>query len=234
MADIVAKCAAEIGGSRAHNHPFLRELRASGFDRDCARSFAAQWFKAALAHKQSFPGLVYSSTLDEIRLQLIEILREEYGFGEKDQIHSVVLERFLRALGLEAKEVILMPAEPEINAFAKGIDGAWAHGEPVSGFGVHFALEYLAARMHQFFYVAVSTIPGIEQDDIEYFKLHNAVEIQHCSTAMDGIRVLATDPANADRLLNGVRRGIQLVDLLLDGLHRAYRKAGGSNAPSFV
>lgn len=96
---IVEKAIEQMSSSRAYRHPFLNELRSKAMDLEGAKRFAAQWYKAATAHKKAFPGLIYNTPDDRVRLQLIEILREEYGFGAEDRVHARILERVHRRAG---------------------------------------------------------------------------------------------------------------------------------------
>jgi pyrroloquinoline quinone (PQQ) biosynthesis protein C len=210
--------------SRAYNHPLLNELRGGPMDRDGAIRFATQWYKAATAHKRAFPGLIYNTPDDHVRLQLIEILREEYGFGEASRVHARILEKFVRALGLDVTRVASAVSNPEVEAFSREVDEAWSKGDPVKAFGVHFALEYLAANMHKAFFAGVQTL-GLDADDIEYFAIHSIAEDEHSRIAEDGMRYLDTLEANRDRLLAGVEAGTKFVEALLDGLARAYSGA---------
>ena len=222
--DVVGISTQRMRASAAYSHPFLDELRSTEMTRGAATRFAAQWYQAAIAHKKSFPGLIYNSPDDHVRLQLIEILREEYGFGHKDRIHSRILLKFLKALGLDMAAALATPPESGVDDFAKGVDVAWTQRDPVRAFGVHFALEFLAANMHGAFYAGVQTL-GLEPDDIEYFRIHSTAEIEHSRIAEAGMRYLASDPSNAEQLLVGVNEGADLVKTLLDGLEVAYHKS---------
>ena len=226
--NVVTTAIEEIRRSRGYNHPFLVQLHSAPMIYAAAVEFAAQWYKAASAHKKSFPGLIYNTPDDRIRLQLIEILREEYGYGDEDRIHSKILQKFLRALNLQTEFVFSMPTEPEIAAFACELDEAWLYGEPIKGFGIHFALEYLAANMQSAFFVGVQTL-GLYPEDIEYFQLHNVAEPEHAKLAADGMVYLATNQQTRAQLLDGVRDGARLITLLLDGLHHAYQRAIASS-----
>src|SRR5437773_644497 len=87
------------------HHRFLTEFERQELGRDELKKFAIQWYKTARAHKQAFPTLIYNTRDDEIRFDLIDILNEEYGDGNRELIHARLLMRFLNALGLSERDV---------------------------------------------------------------------------------------------------------------------------------
>lgn len=221
MLAILTEAENTIATSRAYAHPFLAELRSVTADREAARRFAVQWYKAATAHKKSFPGLVYNVQNDEIRLSLIDILNEEYGFGELDQVHARVLWRFLEALGISLEDVEAEAAEEGVAYFSRHVDEAWLNSDPDFAYGVHYALEFLAANMHKAFYANVARL-GLPEEAIAYFRIHSVAEVEHAEKARRGLSLLGTDGETQERVAAGMALGTELVEKLLDGLAAAY------------
>jgi pyrroloquinoline quinone (PQQ) biosynthesis protein C len=219
---VVAATIEYMRASKAYSHTFLSQLRSSPMNRRGAEGFAVQWYKAATAHKKAFPGLIYNMPDDRVRLQLIEILREEYGYGEETRVHANILRKFVLGLGLSVEAILSMPSVPGVSAFSHDVDEIWTRGDPIKAFGVHFALEFLAANMHKAFYAGVQTL-GLGPDDIEYFQIHSVAEDQHSELAAEGMCYLAMNEANRECLREGVELGSQFVEMLLDGLYEAYR-----------
>lgn len=122
---------------------------------------------------------------------------------------------------MEASSIGGVPTEREVVEFSREVDNAWARGEPVRAFGVHFALEFLAANMHKAFFSGVQTLE-VGPDDIEYFRIHSTAEDEHSRLAEEGMHYLAREESNAARLSDGVQVGTKLVETLLNGLQRAY------------
>lgn len=210
-----------MASSRAYTHPLLHQMRTDAPDVESAKRFAVQWYKAATAHKKAFPGLVYNIKHDEVRLGLIDILNEEYGYGELDMVHARVLRRFLEALGISDEEAEADETVAGVDYFSHHVDKAWLKSDPDFAYGVHYALEFLAANMHQAFYANVAQL-GLPEESIAYFKIHSTAEIEHAEKARQGLRLLATDSESEARLIAGMIHGTELVERLLDGLEIAY------------
>jgi pyrroloquinoline quinone (PQQ) biosynthesis protein C len=223
MLTIWAEATAEMAASRAYRHPLLDAMRSDLSTQDTARQFAVQWYKAATAHKKSFPGLVYNVKNDEVRLGLIDILYEEYGFGELDKVHARLLEGFLEALGLSAEDANAANSADGVAYFSHHVDECWLKADADFAYGVHYALEFLAANMHKAFYANVARL-GLSEEAICYFKLHSTVEEEHAEKAHKGLTILANNEQAIERLSAGMKRGTHLVEVLLDGLQQAYDK----------
>ena len=209
-----------MSNSRAYNHPLLDRLNQMPMAKNEAIRFGVQWYKAATAHKKSFPGLIYNTTNDAIRLQLIRILDEEYGYGEESEIHARLLERFLIGLGIDPARVPGISTNEKVEAFSSGVDNVWLKSDPIKAYGAHFALEYLAAKMHKSFFSSLQDV-GLSDTEIRYFQLHSTVEEEHSKIAEVGFTELAKDDASCHKLSEGVMEGVRLVALLLDGLEEA-------------
>ena len=221
MNDLISNVDDQMRASRAYQHPFLDQMCTKGMDRQTASRFAVQWFKAATAHKKSFPGLIYNSDNDDIRLGLINILDEEYGFGDPAEIHSRLLGSFLTALGIAPEQAHRAAATPGVTEFGRRVDEYWLGGAPKFAYGVHYALEFLAANMHKAFFSGVSRL-GLPDESVRYFRLHSTVEDEHAEKARAGLLLLASEGADARRVLeDGIRCGTELVGILLDGLEDA-------------
>jgi pyrroloquinoline quinone (PQQ) biosynthesis protein C len=222
IANLIPEAEAEMRSSRAYEHPLLEALRSVPVSPERAERFAVQWYKAATAHKKAFPGLIYNMEDDEVRLGLIDILDEEYGYGELDNVHARLLGRFVAALGLDQSAVDSAERTAGVERFATEVDELWLRADPRVAYGVHFALEYLAANMHKAFYAGVSRL-GLPDEAVIYFKLHSTVEEEHAAKAQTGLLKLAVDPQAEAELMDGIRKGTELVEALLDGLEEAYR-----------
>jgi pyrroloquinoline quinone (PQQ) biosynthesis protein C len=220
--EILRVAGSEMQASRAFRHPFLDQMRGESIDQNAAQRFAIQWYKAATAHKKSFPGLIYNMDDDEIRLGLIEILDEEYGYGEIGQVHARLLGNFVTAIGLDLAQVERAERTAGVDRFAREVDDLWLRAEPRVAYGVHFALEYLAANMHKAFYAGVSKL-ALPEDSIHYFRLHSTVEEEHAAKAETGLLKLAVNEEAEAALMEGIRKGTELVEALLDGLDEAYK-----------
>src|SRR4051812_8834531 len=103
--------------SRVCHHPFLQHMTSRNLSDAEVHRFGIQWYKAAAAHKKAFPGLIYNTTNDVVRFDLIKILGDEYGNGQLEQIHAFMLLRFLDSLGYSLSDIANIPTIPEIKQF---------------------------------------------------------------------------------------------------------------------
>jgi pyrroloquinoline quinone (PQQ) biosynthesis protein C len=205
---------------RVCQHQFLINMNSKTLSDDQVRRFGIQWYKAAAAHKKAFPGLIYNTTNDVVRFDLIHILRDEYGNGDVNSIHGFMLLRFLRSLGYSEADIAGYSTIPEVQEFSRLVDDIWLHEHPVKAFGVHYALEVLAAEMHQAFGRGLRTAETASTFDMEYFDYHGVAEIEHADISDRGLLVYDEQPQNRALLTDGLKQGKDLICLLWDGLDR--------------
>lgn len=207
--------------TKMHDHPvmhhrFLTEFEARYLSPDQMRRFAIQWYKTARAHKIAFPSLIYNIPDDDVRFELVIILLDEYGNGDRDKIHAKLLRNFLTRLGISDEEIENTPTLPAADQFSKEILGIWKDGNPVYAFGLHFALEYLAAGLHTHFSDGLAKYDFLSDSDREYFDYHKIAEQNHSDYSEYGIVYYSADPANHSLLEAGVDKGIELLGYLWD------------------
>src|SRR5580692_4071383 len=199
-------------------HHFLRNMNSKVLSADQVQRFGIQWYKAATAHKKAFPGLIYNTIDDVVRFDLIHILRDEYGNGNLHSIHASMLLRFLKSLGYSQADIASFPTIAEIQKFSERVDNIWLRQHPVKAFGVHYALEVLAAEMHQSFGRGLRTAADSASFDMEYFDYHGVAEIEHADVSDRGLLIYGNEPKNELLLTEGMCLGKELICLLWDGL----------------
>src|SRR5437870_221653 len=86
--ECLAAAKTRMDRSSTINHRFLARFRDETLSRDQLRTFAVLWYKTAREHKLAFPALIWNLPDDDVRFDLIDILREEYGNGDRDMIHA--------------------------------------------------------------------------------------------------------------------------------------------------
>jgi pyrroloquinoline quinone (PQQ) biosynthesis protein C len=205
-------------------HPFLDRFR-SGPDRTQMSRFAVQWHITAKLHKDAFPAVILNTPDEETRFDLIEILREEYGSGDREKIHTKSLRRFLISLGVDPHQIADGGAIPEVKHFGDTVLSVWRDASPARAFGLHFALETIASLVHDAFAegIMASQIPL----DNEYFEMHRTAEQGHADVSIGGFLRYALTLEDRTQLLRGVEDARELLRSLLDGL-MAYVFSGDS------
>jgi hypothetical protein len=170
-----------------------------------------QWYKTASAHRRAFPGLIGNIKDDEIRFELIDILYEEYGNGDRTRIHGKLLERLLGALELTLDDVSQEAALPAVSRFDAAISDIWVNGEHPFAFGLHFGLEYLASSQQAYCARRMRKYRFLSGHDREYFDLHAEAEIRHVAYSESGFLRYAARPRDRNKLIEGIREANRLL-----------------------
>jgi len=215
----LASIKSSMDPSRAKQHLFLLRFETGRLERDQLIRFALAWYHTARRHKEAFPVVVWNTLDDDVRFDLIEILREEYGNGNRENIHARMLLRFLRALGIGDSDIRNAVLPAEIERFGREVLRIWKDSPPARAFGLHFALEYLAAALHKHFAVGLEKYEFLKTADREYFDYHRVAEEQHADHSEAGYLYYAADPQQRDLLDSGVRDGMSLLESLWDAFN---------------
>lgn len=199
-------------------HPFLLRFGAGELTCEQMRRFAVQWYLTAKLHKDAFPAIVLNTNDEDIRFDLIEILREEYGSGDREKIHGRMLGRFVESLGLDVSDISESDAIPGVKHFGDEVLRIWRDDPPARAFGVHFALETIAALFHGAFAdgVAASRLTS----ETEYFDVHRTAEEGHADISVDGFLKYSGADESRRQLLDGIDAAREILSPLLDDLDR--------------
>jgi len=214
--EFLASTKKTMEASRAMRHPFLQQFRDAQLPLEALRTFGILWYKTARYHKQAFPALIWNIPDDNVRFDLIDILREEYGNGDRTMIHASMLQRFLTALGVSEADVEATPTPAGIQAFGARVLEIWRGAPPAYAFGLHFALEYLAASLHTYFADGLEKYPFLSIGDRQYFEFHRAAEPMHADLSEAGFLHYAISEENRAALTTSVEEGITLLNHLWD------------------
>jgi len=214
--ELLERCKSEMDQSGVMHHRFLTRFEERMLSREELSAFMIQWYKTATAHRRAFPGLIGNIKDDEIRFELIEILYEEYGNGDRTRIHGKLLARLLRALDLTLDHVVAVKALPAVSQFNVAISDIWFNGEHSFAFGLHFGLEYLASSQQAYCARGMRKYRFLSEEDREYFDLHAEAEIRHVAYSENGFLHYAEDEEQREKLVAGVREAIALLRALWD------------------
>lgn len=214
--DFVESMKLRMSDSRVMHHPFLTLFESQFLNEVQLRRFAVQWYKTARKHKEAFPALVYNVKDDDVRFDLIEILNEEYGSGDRKKIHARLLQQFLRSLGISEEDVESRPTLPAVQWFGEEVLRIWRDCDDIYAFGLHFALEYLASSLHTHFANGLSKYATLTESDKEYFNFHKIAEKQHSDFSERGMLFYAKTHESRLVLQSGVDKGLELLGGLWD------------------
>lgn len=218
--DTLASAKQRMEKSGVMDHRFLKRFRVDVLSRDQLRTFAVLWYKTARLHKLAFPALIWNVPDDDVRFDLIDILREEYGDGDRSMIHARLLLRFLSALGVTEGDVETAPTPLEIEQFGREVLATWRDAAPAQAFGLHFALEYLASALHVYFADGLLKYDFLTRHDREYFEYHRVAEEQHADHSEAGFLFYAETEDGQALLTRGVEEGLALLRQLWTAFER--------------
>lgn len=213
---LLEDCKGEMDRGGTMHHPFLLRFEKGMLVREQIAIFMIQWYKTAQAHREAFPGLIANIKDDDVRFELINILYEEYGSGDRSRIHVRILDRLLRALDLTLADVARTETLPATAHFSDVVSELWSNGEPPVAFGLHFGLEYLASAQQQHCARGIAKYEFLSSRDREYFDLHAEAEVRHVACSEAGFLRYAEDVRNHEKLLHGVRTAGRLLGKLWD------------------
>jgi pyrroloquinoline quinone (PQQ) biosynthesis protein C len=201
----------KLDESPVSSHKFLSEFLEKTLTKPQLKKFAVQWYKTARDHKLAFPAIILNTPIDDVRFELIEILDDEYGKGDRNKIHAKLLYRFVKKFYDSDEEVERVSKLPAVAIFGKEVMEIWKNGNHIYAFGLHFALEYLAQGLHAHFSDALVKYPFLSEEDREYFLYHKIAEQQHADFSEYGFLHYATCPENQELLEQGIEKGTELL-----------------------
>jgi pyrroloquinoline quinone (PQQ) biosynthesis protein C len=216
--EVLARCKKRLDEGGTMHHPFLLRFERTKLSRDRLDEFLTQWYKTSTAHRWAFPSLIANIKDDNVRFNLIDILNEEYGNGQRSRIHVRLLENLLIAAGLEIAEVDRVEPLPSIRSFSSIISDVWSSSEPPKAFGLHFGMEYLASSQQNYCSRGMAQYEFLTAQDREYFDIHAEAEVRHVAYSEDGFCHYAQNLIDREKLVDGVN----LADRLLNAMWSEY------------
>lgn len=208
----------KIESGVAMYHPFLSKVKHKMLSIDQLRFFMKHWFQMAKAHRINYPKIIANITDDNIRLELINILYEEYGFGEPTKVHGRVLAKLLLALGITEDEAALEKQLLATQNFIHTTSDIWGNGHHALAYGLHFGLEYLASFQQSCFSIGMAQYNFLSLNDREYFDIHAEAEVRHVKMSEDGFLSYAKTIDGQENLANGIAIAETLLGNLWDEL----------------
>jgi pyrroloquinoline quinone (PQQ) biosynthesis protein C len=208
---LLCDCKEEMRAGAVMHHRFLREFQRGGLSRVRLCSFLIQWFKMSTAHRRAFPALVANVKDDDVRFDLVGILNEEYGEGDRSRIHVRLLERLLSAVGVNVATARAARPLSSVVTFESKLFDIWSNSTEAEAFGLHFGLEYLASAQQHYCAVGMRSYSDLTPFDREYFDLHAEAELRHIATSEGGFLHYGRTPEGPGLL----RRGVALANRLL-------------------
>lgn len=131
---------------------------------------------------------------------LAKVVYEELGEGHPRRVHSVILETFLREVGVEVSDLPLQKSEV-VSGVAAYVDelysAFWGQDRSVA-LATYCFLENSAVQTYPALEAILSQV-GISPEGREFFQLHGGLEVEHAATAEKLAISSVTDPIEINR-----------------------------------
>jgi pyrroloquinoline quinone (PQQ) biosynthesis protein C len=196
------------------HHVFLKKIKNEKLSEKQFRIFLSHWYQMSKSHREAFPRLIANIIDDEVRFDLIGILYEEYGDGNRGMIHGKILERMLTALEINKNFALNTTPLIATTAFNDTVKSVWLNGEHAYAYGLHFGLEYLATEQQRYFSNGMLKYNFLSKHSREYFELHAEAEVRHVQESEFGFEFYAANPDNQKLLEKGTLLAKELLSNL--------------------
>jgi pyrroloquinoline-quinone synthase len=169
----------EVERHRAVNHLFLNRIATAPFSREDYRVFAENHYPLVCAFTSYLETLLVRAPASDAKLWLAKVLVDEYGEGSRGQDHATLYGHFLEACGGNACDEhdarVPEPAHRFIAEHRRIVtDEPFLVGLGAVGPGHEWAIP----RMFESITTGLCRA-GFGPDEIEYFTLHTAQDVDH-------------------------------------------------------
>jgi len=221
----------EFGGRAVSDHPLFLEMRSQPVDH------AALWILLAnleLGISSQFVVWLARAieAIDDRRIAslIAKQLNDELGNGEFPEIHSVLLQRFVRALER------WRPANADDAVFQPGLrlrasEDALFGSDAYTMVGALMTSEIFASKMDRCLGDEIRRQNQIELGALRWLELHETLEIEHAGDSLELARLVPAREAALEATTHGAREQWNVLWRFLDEVLEQIRRVRAS-APS--
>jgi len=233
-----ARLRATLNSHLTLGHPLFGELfDAQRPNRPLLRRTALQGYQLTRHFIGYIEHLHFHCPLPRFRRALlINLYEEETGRLSGTDNHVVLMQRFLRALGISDAE---RDAETPLPATAALIDYRLnAVKDPacyhVGAAAVMIASEgqNLETRAGEARHVLFERVYGLAEADLAFFSVHQAEDVGHVEQGLSLVTALCSTERMQLEALHAVDHTCRLFHAMYDGIHQAHRAAASARAPT--
>ncbi len=211
----------EIETHPVTNHIFLNRLATGRFTREDYRVFGENHYPLVCVFTSYLETLLVRAPTSESKMWLAKVLVDEYGEGSRGEDHATLYGHFLRSCGSR------FPDAHDLRVAAPALGFIRAHRRIVErepflvGLGaVGPGHEWAIPRMFD------AVIPGLRragfgEEDIRYFVLHVAQDVDHGAWLEEALERLGGDEAAQGLVRRGALASLAARERFWDGVQRA-------------
>jgi pyrroloquinoline quinone (PQQ) biosynthesis protein C len=211
----------EIETHPATNHIFLNRLATGRFTREDYRVFGENHYPLVCIFTSYLETLLVRAPSSESKMWLAKVLVDEYGEGSRGEDHATLYGQFLRACGSRFPDShdsrVAAPALAFVREHRRIVER-----EPfLVGLGaVGPGHEWAIPRMFD------AVIPGLRRagfrdDEIQYFGLHVAQDVDHGAWLEEALERLGGEEAAQTLVRRGALASLAARERFWDGVQRA-------------
>jgi pyrroloquinoline quinone (PQQ) biosynthesis protein C len=217
-----------IAGLKARHAPlegaYFRALKDGSFSRDDFVETQAQFAHAVFFFSRPMLVLAARVSNPEVRLPLLENVRDEHGDGDLSMSHEATFTTFLARLGVAKDELWTRPLWPEVRAFNTVLAGVCTLDDVPTALATLGIIEDLFAGISTALGRGVVERGFLEASALVHYQTHEALDVQHAEGFYAPVRARY---ASDEIVRYQVEQGLELGATVFLGLYRGLYEARG-------
>jgi pyrroloquinoline-quinone synthase len=222
-ADFLDELVRELQHHPVNRNAFFQAFRDQRLSRFQLQQWLRQYHYFCKHFVKLLEGLLYRTPVDalEMRVELAKTLYSELGSGRSDQAHIRLLERFAKALGMNASDLGGVVPIPEVTRYLSVLHHHFVQCDYLVALGAELAVEVTAAAEFRYFYPGLLQYQELSTPDLVFFELHLEAEEDHSAWLTNAVRNTARSQADLDQVAAGCRATADAWQAFWDGLYQA-------------
>ena len=198
-------------------HPFYQAWTVGNLPVDSLKKYAAQYYHFEKAYPTFLSGIHHRTSNQSVRQLLLDNLWDE-EHGEENHVELWL--RFCDALGLSRDEVRDGKVNESTMDLVGTYEGLTFDEPPAAGAAALYAYESQVPQVASVKIDGLRRFYGMDNErDISFFKVHQAMDVQHSEAERDMVTTLASTESDADVALMAADRATDALWQFLDGVY---------------
>ena len=208
----------EVAHHPALSHSLLSRMDVDPKARADFRIFSGQHYPLVGTFTRYLELLLLNAPSSSAKIWLAKVLVDEYGERSSGQDHAAHYQHFMRACGWTPEELDGIRLHPAVTGFIAD-HLRWCTEEPfLVGLGaVGPGHEWAIPTMFSHILKGLSAA-GFTADEIEYFDLHVAQDVDHAAWLEEALATFATTAEAQAQIAEGCRRSLAARERLWWGI----------------
>lgn len=223
--DFVNRLHQDVLDSKINENDFFKKFSSEVPTKEVAEFFSQQYYYYIRTFPQILAGLSHRVSSEKVRLEISKTVVSELGAGH-GPAHFNMFEDVLKSVGILLAEIDQANYIQEAIDLVDGLREIFLLEHPDVALGGHYAIEETGLPMIKNLYEGFRQMKGGTTESLGYFYLHLFLEVDH----VDWITKAVIDRAGSidaqERMAEGNRRVLVLLNSFWAGLYRDAYKHG--------